>query len=64
MYTIQETADIFEVHYQTIRKWINSGHIKALKIDQVVRIPQAEIDRLKAGENQCKETNIQNLQKK
>lgn len=49
MKSIQEVATIFNVHYQTIRNWINDGTIKAVKIGNTVRIPDEEIERIKAG---------------
>ena len=49
MKTIKETADIFGVHWQTVRNWIRDGQIKAIKIERTVRIPDEEIGRLKRG---------------
>ena len=49
MKTIKETADIFGVHWQTVRNWIRDGQIKAIKIERTVRIPDEEIERLKRG---------------
>lgn len=50
MKTIRETANIFGVHWQTVRNWISEGKIKAVKINRTVRIPEEEIERLKRGE--------------
>lgn len=50
MKTIYEAADIFHVHWQTVRNWIKRGTIKAVKIDGSVRIPDEEIERVKRGE--------------
>lgn len=50
MKTIRETADIFGVHWQTVRNWINDGKINVVKINRTVRIPEEEIERLKRGE--------------
>lgn len=50
MKTIQETADILGVHYQTIRNWIKSDEIKVMKIGNTVRISEEEIERIKKGE--------------
>lgn len=47
MYSIKETADIFGVHWQTVRNWINSGKLKAMKVGRVIRISEDEIERLK-----------------
>lgn len=50
MKTIQQVADIFNVHYQTIRNWINEGKIKAMKVGKTVRISDEEINKIKKGE--------------
>lgn len=51
MKTIHETAEIFGVHWQTVRNWIKRGTIRAVKIDGSVRISEKEIERLKNGVN-------------
>jgi len=48
--TIKETAKYFNVTEMTIRRWIESGKLKSIKIVGVVRIEEAEIERLKKGE--------------
>lgn len=50
MKTIKETSRIFNVSEMTIRRWIESGKIKAVKIVGSVRIEESEIERLKKGE--------------
>lgn len=50
MRTIYEVADLFGVHWQTVRNWIRDGKIKAVKIERTVRIPDEEIERLKQGD--------------
>lgn len=50
MKTIAEVAEIFGVHYNTIRNWIKNGEIKGVKIGNTIRIPDEEIERLKRGE--------------
>ena len=50
MKNMREVAEIFGVHWQTIRNWIKSGKIRAVKIEGTVRIPEEEIERLKRGE--------------
>lgn len=50
MKTICEVAELFGVHWQTVRNWIKEGKIKAIKIERTVRIPDEEIERLKRGE--------------
>ena len=51
MKTIYETADIFSVHWQTIRNWIKSGKLRAVQVDRAIRIPEEEIERLKHGDS-------------
>lgn len=50
MKTIYEVAELFGVHWQTVRNWIKEGKIRAIKIERTVRIPDEEIERLKRGE--------------
>ncbi len=50
MKTIKETAKYFNVTEMTIRRWIDSGKLKAIKIVGTVRIEESEIERLKKGE--------------
>lgn len=47
MKTIKETAKIFGVHWQTIRNWIKSGQMEAVKIGRTIRIQDEEIERVK-----------------
>lgn len=37
-YTVQETAALLSVHPQTIRAWIHSGELRAVKIGSTYRI--------------------------
>lgn len=46
MKTIQEVADMFNVHYQTIRNWIKQGKIKVFKVNNTVRISDEEIKKI------------------
>lgn len=50
MKTIYEVAELFGVHWQTVRNWIKEGKIRAIKIERTVRIPDEEIERLKRWE--------------
>jgi len=50
MKTVNEVAKIFNVKPLTIRRWIESGRLKAVKIVGSVRISEEEIERLKKGE--------------
>ena len=46
LYTIQEVADLLQVHQMTVRNWINDGKIKSLRIsERNIRISKAELDR-------------------
>ena len=49
MKTVKEAAEIFGVHWQTIRNWIKEGKIQAVKINRTVRISDEEIERVKRG---------------
>ena len=42
LYTIQETADILNIHPNRIREYIKEGHIKAINIGKGSRGKQAE----------------------
>lgn len=42
-YTVEEVADYFSVKISTVRGWIKSGRMKAVKIAGY-RIPQSAID--------------------
>lgn len=54
MKTIYEVAELFGVHWQTVRNWIKEGKIRAIKIERTVRIPDEEIERLKRGGSKWK----------
>ena len=50
-YSIREVADMFGVHERTIRNWIDSGILYAIKITGgrrggVIRIPHSAIEKL------------------
>lgn len=49
-YTIQEFADLLQVHHMTVRNMIKKGKLNYLKFNQNpkghYRIPRTEIDRL------------------
>ena len=48
-YTVQEAADLLKVHYQTVRNWIKSNEIRAVKIGRSYRIPKSEIEHRLTG---------------
>lgn len=47
MKSVYEVAKIFGVHFQTVRKWIYSGKMKAVKVGRIVRVDDSEIERFK-----------------
>lgn len=46
LYTVEEVANVFSVHPETVRNWIRSGQLKALKLGGAAgyRIPQSALD--------------------
>lgn len=52
MKTIKEVADIFQVSEITVRRWIESGKLKAVQVvkNGAIRIADEEIERFKKGE--------------
>ncbi len=50
MKSIKETADILGVHWQTVRKLVISGELKAVKVGRQWRIEEETIERFKKGE--------------
>lgn len=53
MLTIEETAEMLKVHYNTIRNWIKRGKIGYFKLDGVIRIPKEEIKKRITKEKEC-----------
>ena len=47
MYTVKEIAQEFKVTERTVRRWIDEGIIKRAKNIGAVRIPNAEVEKLK-----------------
>jgi len=45
-FTVEETAEYFQVTLRTVQRWITDGTIKASKIGGVWRISRNEIGRL------------------
>ena len=46
--SIKEVADYFRVHTNTIRNWITTGTLEALRIRGTIRIPHEAIVKLEA----------------
>lgn len=47
--TIQEVAAMLMVSDMTVRRWINTGKLKAIKINRTIRIAESEVNRIKKG---------------
>lgn len=45
MLTMEETAKMLRVHYNTIRNWVKQGKITHFKEGGVIRIPKEEIEK-------------------
>jgi len=48
-YAYAEVAKMFGRTVRTVRWWVKSGRLKAIKIGAAPYIPEAEIQRLQAG---------------
>lgn len=46
MYSLKEVADMLGVTYNTVWNLVNTGKIKAVKVGRVLRVEQAEVDRI------------------
>lgn len=47
MYTIEEVAETFKVSISLIRRLVFEGKIKAVKVGEVWRITEEEVERIK-----------------
>lgn len=56
MKTIEEVAKMFNVNPMTIRRWIDSGKLKAFQADKIIRISETEIENF-IQENQKQKKN-------
>lgn len=52
----REAADALGVHYQTVRKWIRTGALRAVKVAHEWRVPLAEIERIRKAREDSGET--------
>jgi excisionase family DNA binding protein len=43
-YSLHEVADLLSVHYQTVRYWIRTGKLKAVKLDRIYRVRREAIE--------------------
>lgn len=48
--TLKETADELGVHWQTVRNYIQKGHLPAFKIGRTLRIRRSDIDKFVRSE--------------
>lgn len=51
MYSINQLADILGVHRNTILNWIKLGKVKAVRIGNLWRVSEEEIEVIKKGFN-------------
>ena len=45
MYTVNEAAELFGVHRNTIINWINAGDLVAIKLKKSYKITEEDINR-------------------
>ena len=43
-YSLHEVADLLSVHYQTVRYWIRTGKLKAVRLDRIYRVRKEAIE--------------------
>ncbi len=43
-YTLNEVAALLSCHYQSVRTWIRTGKLKAVKIGRVYRVSKEAIE--------------------
>ena len=43
-YTVQEVADLLQIHWQSVLNYIKNGKLKALKLGKGYRISQEALD--------------------
>ncbi len=53
--TIEETANYLKVHWQTVRRYIKTGILKAHKIGRFIRIQKTDVDLLIKSSDRTKE---------
>jgi len=46
--TVQEIADLLKVNQQTVRNWIDTGRLPAVRIGRRIRVRRVDLDRLLA----------------
>lgn len=46
LYTVEQTADLLQLHPDTIRLWLRNGRLRGRKLGRVWRVPDDELRRL------------------
>ena len=54
-YTPKEISETLKLNIRTIYKWIREGHLKAVKLGDVWRISESELNRLLSGSREAAE---------
>lgn len=49
MMTVEELAERWGVHQQTVRKAIDNGQIKAVRVARAIRIARSHVEHLEAS---------------
>jgi excisionase family DNA binding protein len=49
LYTVEQTAELLELHVKTIRRYIHEGRLKAKRIGKEYRITRANLDEFTGG---------------
>ncbi len=51
--TVNEAAQRLKCHPQTVRRWIGSGRLGAVKVGDLVRVPEPELAKVVAPANRA-----------
>ena len=52
-YSVKESADLLNIHPQTVYKLVNKGDIRSVRVGRAIRIPLREIQRLNGMAKEC-----------
>jgi len=44
IYRVKDVAKILKVSYKTVYNWIELGHLKAVKIEKTLRVPESALE--------------------
>lgn len=50
LYTVEQAAEILQVHPRTLRNWLNAGRVKGRQLGRVWRIEKADLEAFIKGE--------------